>query len=84
MLPSGEFLNPTTAENPETRSRAVWSVTLRAPTPLYVTSPSTYCGVRAFNGSAATGTPIAVMRHMSIRVAISPTLMWFEPSRYGS
>ena len=34
MLPSGEFLKPTTDEKPDTRSRAVWSVTLRAPTPL--------------------------------------------------
>ena len=34
MLPSGEFLKPTTEEKPDTRSRAVWSVTLRAPTPL--------------------------------------------------
>ena len=84
MLPSGEFLKPTTAEKPDTRSRAVWSVTFRAPTPLYVTRPSTYCGVRAFSGSAATGTPSSVMRHMSIRVAMRPTLMLFEPSRYGS
>src|SRR3954471_7617514 len=73
MLPSGEFLKPMTDEMPDTRSRAVWSVTLRAPTPLYVTSPLTYCGVSAFSGSAATGTPIAVMRHMSIRVATRPT-----------
>ena len=41
-------------------------------------------GVSAFNGSAATGTPRAVMRHMSMRVATRPTLMWLEPSRNGS
>src|SRR3954453_10924676 len=84
MLPSGGFLKPMTDEKRDTRSRAVWSVTLRAPTPLYVTSPLTYCGVSAFSGSAATGTPMAVMRHMSIRVATRPTLIRLEPSRNGS
>ena len=33
-LPALDSVQPTTDEKPETRSRAVWSVTLRAPTPL--------------------------------------------------
>jgi hypothetical protein len=49
-----------------------------------VTSPLTYCGVSAFSGSAATGTPSAVMRDIRIRVATSPTLMRLDPSRKGS
>ena len=49
-----------------------------------VTRPLTYCGVNAFSGSAATGTPSVVIRLMSMRVATRPTLIRLEPSRNGS